>query len=144
MWELHNLNKGQRMRPIMTIESIQDTGGSDEAADTSPEERKDSVESENRSKDFSRALAKRKAELEAKYADYDELKKKAEAFDKQHESNQSDMDKLTERIAAIEAERDKLAAEKQRNELVASIAKEHDLSPEVVALLHGDAFAYAR
>ena len=74
----------------------------------------------------------------AKLKDYEQLKEKAAAYDEQQESGKSDMDKLNERIAAIEAERDKLAAEKQRHELVSRVAKETGMPADVLAMLSAD------
>lgn len=51
-------------------------------------------ENGERSKDFSRALAKRVAEIEARYSDYEELKAKAAKYDECENESKSDMSKL--------------------------------------------------
>ena len=146
MWQLHNLNQWQRnTHPIMTIDTGNNAGGDGDDKPVTSENSTstdDPGKQDERSREFSRALAKRKAELEKqfedKYQDYEELKKKAQAFDEQQESGKSDMDKLNERLAAIEAERDKLAAEKQHAAIVAGIAKETELPEQAISLLAGD------
>lgn len=147
MWTRHNLNQWQRLaRHIMTIDSGNEgEGGNGDGNATGGDNHDDGDENgsdEDRSKDFSRALAKRTAEIEKKYADkykdYDELKKKAEELDKQKEEGKSDMDRLSERLAAIEAERDKLESEKKRSETIEKVAKASGLSVDVIRLLAGD------
>ena len=48
------------------------------------------------------------------------------------------MDKLNERLAAIEKERDELKASEEHRTLVDKVAKETGLPAEVVAMLSGD------
>lgn len=94
--------------------------------------------SESTSKEFSRALAKRIAEIEAKYADYDQLKAKAAKFDEAQNESKSELDKLSERLAAIEQERNELQAKQAHTELVNTVAKETNVPVELVAMLSGD------
>lgn len=133
MPKLHNPDLWQQPspRPYRTITGDGE-GGSSDTTPTDPPQQEPNGEHNgdgaDASKEFSHALAKRVAEIEKKYEaklkDYEQLKEKAAAYD--------------ERIAAIEAERDKLAAEKQRHELVSRVAKETGISSDVLAMLSAD------
>ena len=101
-----------RHRHLMFIDSGEQSGGSGEPS-AEPEKPTGETDGEDRSKDFSRALAKRVAEIEAKYSDYEELKAKAAKYDERESESKSDMDKLNERLAAIEKERDELKASEE-------------------------------
>lgn len=90
------------------------------------------------SKEFSRALAKRAAEIEAKYHDYEELKAKAAKYDEAEEAAKSELERMREAKEKAEAERDRLKAEGERSRLVDSIAEETGLDRSVVAMLSGD------
>lgn len=146
MPKLHNLGLWPQAdpRPYRTIDSGSESGSSDPEPKDSPQGDPDGEHGKDdpTSKEFSHALAKRVAEIEQKYEaklkDYEQLKKKADAYDEQQEAGKSDMDRLNERLAAIEAERDKLAAEKQRHELVARVAKETGMPSDVLAMLSAD------
>lgn len=132
-------NRLSYLHRVMTIDAGADTGGSDtETGDTAGAGDKDGHEQSDRSKDFSRALAKRAAEIEAKYSDYEELKAKAAKYDERESESKSDMDKLNERLAAIEKERDELKASEERRSLVDKVAKETGLPADVVSMLAGD------
>ena len=126
-----------RHRHLMFIDSGEQSGGSGEPS-AEPEKPTGETDGEDRSKDFSRALAKRVAEIEAKYSDYEELKAKAAKYDERESESKSDMDKLNERLAAIEKERDELKASEEHRTLVDKVAKETGLPAEVVAMLSGD------
>lgn len=126
-----------RHRHLMFIDSGEQSGGSGEPS-AEPEKPTGKTDGEDRSKDFSRALAKRVAEIEAKYSDYEELKAKAAKYDERESESKSDMDKLNERLAAIEKERDELKASEEHRTLVDKVAKETGLPAEVVAMLSGD------
>lgn len=82
-------------------------------------------------KDFSRALAKRVAEIEAKYADYEELKAKAAKYD----AGQNDAEA---RLAKLERRFDEADKAKARRSEVEKVAKETGLPVELVAMLDGD------
>lgn len=132
-------------RPYRTIDSGSEGGSSDPEAKDPPQGDPNGgrgKDDQDTSKEFSHALAKRVAEIEKKYEaklkDYEQLKEKAAAYDEQQEAGKSDMDRLNERITAIEAERDKLAAEKQRHELVSRVAKETGMPADVLAMLSAD------
>lgn len=82
-------------------------------------------------KDFSRALAKRVAEIEAKYADYEELKAKAAKYD----AGQNDAEA---RLAELERRLDEADKAKARRSEVEKVAKETGLPVELAAMLDGD------
>lgn len=83
------------------------------------------------SKDFSRALNKRVEEVEAKYANYDELKEKAEKYDSQESANAQLIEKL-------QAENGALKATAEHNAQVEKIAHETELDVQLISLLKGD------
>lgn len=83
------------------------------------------------SKEFSRALNKRVEEVEAKYANYDELKEKAEKYDSQESANAQLIEKL-------QAENDALKATAEHNAQVEKIAHETELDVQLISLLKGD------
>ena len=83
------------------------------------------------SKDFSRALNKRVEEVEAKYANYDELKEKAEKYDSQESANAQLIEKL-------QAENDALKATAEHNAQVEKLAHETELDVQLIGLLKGD------
>lgn len=83
------------------------------------------------SKDFSRALNKRVEEVEAKYANYDELKEKAEKYDSQESANAQLIEKL-------QAENDALKAKAEHNAQVEKLAHETELDVQLISLLKGD------
>lgn len=120
-------------------------GGSPEGSTTDPENNGNSTNpntgnsgGSDTSKDFSRALARRVAEIEAKYADYDQLKEKAAKFDEAQNESKSELDKLAERLNAIEQERDELQAKQAHAELVNTVAQETGVPVELVVMLSGD------
>lgn len=148
MPKLHNLNVWQQIDPrrYLTVTGGNTDGGSSDPEPKEPPQRDpkgaSGKDEPDTSKEFSHALAKRVAEIEQKYEaklkDYEQLKQKAAAYDEQQETGKSDMDKLNERLAAIEAERDRLAAEKQRHDLISRVAKETGMPAEVLAMLSAD------
>ncbi|RIY26648.1 hypothetical protein CJI52_05760 [Bifidobacteriaceae bacterium WP022] len=83
------------------------------------------------SKEFSRALNKRVEEVEAKYANYDELKEKAEKYDSQESANAQLIEKL-------QAENDALKAKAEHNAQVEKVAHETELDVQLISLLKGD------
>lgn len=83
------------------------------------------------SKEFSRALNKRVEEVEAKYANYDELKEKAEKYDSQESANAQLIEKL-------QAENDALKAKAEHNAQVEKLAHETELDVQLISLLKGD------
>lgn len=93
---------------------------SEEKAVPSPADVAEKVQRTFTQEDFDKALGKRLANERAKFADYDELKAKAEAAD----AAAAEVAELRERLASTEAEA-----------LKARIATENGVP---VALLHGD------
>lgn len=83
------------------------------------------------SKEFSRALNKRVEEVEAKYANYDELKEKAEKYDSQESANAQLIEKL-------QAENDALKAKAEHNAQVEKVARETELDVQLISILKGD------
>lgn len=83
------------------------------------------------SKEFSRALNKRVEEVEAKYANYDELKEKAEKYDSQESANAQLIEKL-------QAENDALKAKAEHNAQVEKVAHETELDVQLISILKGD------
>lgn len=60
----------------------------------------------------------------AKYADYDELKAKAEKLDEIEEANKSELQKVTERADKLQSELDRINAENQIRDIRSRIADE--------------------
>lgn len=129
----------ERLRHLMFI-AQEGEGGSQGNDPEPPSENGGGTgdQGKDQSKDFSRALAKRAAEIEAKYPNYDEYKEKAAKFDEQANESKTDIDKLNERLASIEKERDDLKAAQERQTLISSIAQETGLPASVVSMLSGD------
>lgn len=76
--------------------------------------------------DLNKIISERVQRERAKYAGFDELKAKASQFDELEQSKKSELDKATERLAALEAERD---AERSAS-LRFRIAAKHGISDE--------------
>lgn len=73
--------------------------------------------------DLDRIVTERIGRERSKYADYDDLKAKADQFDKLEEANKTELQKEKDRADKAEAELGTLRAEKARNELAAEVAK---------------------
>jgi predicted nucleic acid-binding Zn-ribbon protein len=126
------------LRPIWCIvESNSETGSKNTSPTTSSNENVTGKQTEE-AKEFSKALAKRAAEIEAKYSDYEQLKEKAGKLDEIEEAKKSELDKLREQTEKAVKERDELKAARERDLLIRSIGKETGLDVEVVSLLQGD------
>lgn len=67
-------------------------------------------------------MGKVRRETREKYADYDELSKKAKAYDEAQEAAKSELEKAQEAAAAAKAEADALRAEKAHAQLVAKVS----------------------
>lgn len=67
-------------------------------------------------------MGKVRRETREKYADYDDLAKKAKAYDEAQEAAKSELEKAQEAAAAAKAEADALRAEKAHAELVAKVS----------------------
>ena len=74
----------------------------------------------------------------AKYADYDELKAKAQQYDADEEAKKSELQKAVEERDKYKAEADQLRADKERSEQVAKAAAEHNVDASLLALMSGD------
>ena len=74
----------------------------------------------------------------AKYADYDELAKKAKAFDEAEEAGKSELQKAVEERDRYKAEIETLKAEKERADLVAKTAAETGVDAALLARMSGD------
>lgn len=73
-----------------------------------------------------------------KYADYDELKTKAAAYDEAEEAAKSELQKAVEERDALKARIDKLEADKAHADAVAKAASEHGVDAELLARMTGD------
>lgn len=134
---MHFIHRYDRLHMRLADSSQGDagSGGSQPDVDTGPDQ---GAEQDQESKEFSRALSKRTAEIRAKYSDYDELKAKAAKLDEIEEAQKSELDKLREQAEKAERERDELKAARERDQLVGDIAKETNLDRSVVEMLSGD------
>lgn len=71
-------------------------------------------------------------DVKNKYADYEDLKKKASEYDKQQEANKSDMQKAIDRANALQAKLDALNAEKKVAEVRKKVADESKVPIELL------------
>lgn len=83
-------------------------------------------------------IGERLGRLKAKYADYDELKTKAAAYDEAAEASKSELQKAVEERDKLKAKLDKLEAEAKRAEAVAKAAAEHGVSADLLSRMSGD------
>ena len=67
-------------------------------------------------------MGKVRRETREKYADYDDLAKKAKAYDEAQEAAKTELEKAQEAAAAAKAEADALRAEKAHAQLVAKVS----------------------
>ena len=70
-------------------------------------------------------------------ADYDELKAKAARLDELEEASKSELQKATERAERLQAELDGIKSEQQRQSIVAKVAKDTGVDPEILAAMSG-------
>lgn len=82
-------------------------------------------------------LANERRATEAKFADYGDLKSKAELYDQQQAANQTDLEKAQNALASVTAERDRLKAAEERRGWVEEVAAETKVKASVVAMLSG-------
>ena len=135
-----NRHLAMRLRHVMRIDGGDPAGGSggDPKAEPKSEPKGGNGADEK--------TARRLAELEARLADWEQVKAKADKWDaheasgddKDDKSDNEALDKLNERLAAIEKERDELKAEQARRDLVDKVAKATGLDATAVAMLNGD------
>ena len=132
-----NRHLAMRLRHVMRIDGGDPAGGS--GADPKAEPKADPKGGEP---DAAGKTAERLAELEARLADWEQVKAKADKWDAHEASVGKDdneaFDRLNERLAAIEKERDELKAEQARRDLVDKVAKATGLDATAVAMLNGD------
>lgn len=83
-------------------------------------------------------VGERLGRLKAKYADYDELKQKASAYDEAAEASKSELQKAVEERDRLKAELDRLKAEAERAEAVAKAAAEHGVDADLLSRMDGD------
>lgn len=74
----------------------------------------------------------------AKYADYEELKTKATAFDEAQEAGKSELQKAVEERDRYKAQLDQYAEEKAHAEQVAKVAAETGVDAALLARMSGD------
>lgn len=77
-------------------------------------------------------IGERLAREKAKYADYDALRKKAEAWDEAEEKNKSELEKAVERADKAEAELSALRKQAEVSKLKTTIGKEFGIDPTVL------------
>lgn len=74
----------------------------------------------------------------AKYADYGELKAKAEKYDAAEEANKSELEKAVEERDKYKAKVEELENEKARAAAVAEAARKHGVDAELLSRMAGD------
>jgi len=108
-----------------------------------PQQVDDATQGASAEKTFTQAemdaiIGERLNRLKAKYADYDELKTKADAYDEAAEASKSELQKAVERAEKAEAELNSMKAERKRAEEVAKAAAENGVDAELLARMSGD------
>lgn len=78
--------------------------------------------------ELNKLIGERIGKVQAKFADYNDLKAKAAKFDEVEQASKSELEKAQERIAELE----RTAATAQRAALVTRIASEEGVIPEVL------------
>lgn len=143
----HNL-----MRHLRLIEGGEPQGGAGEppAVQNTDGEGDDAKNAkDDQSKEFSHALAARveqeRQKIEAKYADYADLKAKADKYDQGESDNQSKLEETNKAlkearttIEELERQTEALKAKEARTILIAEIAKDTGLDTDIIARLQGD------
>ncbi len=72
-----------------------------------------------------------------KYADYEELKKKAEAYDKYQEESKTELQKATDKAESLQKELDDLKQAEVTRQLKAKVAKETGVPMDILDRLNG-------
>ena len=95
--------------------------------------------------EFNSLIAREKRELRSKYADYDELKAKAEQLDALKEAEKTDLEKAQDALAAMQKERDEAIAERDARQAeidhaaaVQKAATEYKVDAALLARMSGD------
>lgn len=109
-------------------QTVEDTGSENPAAEGSRTFTQDEVNS---------LLAKERRSAASKYAGFEDLKAKAEEFDKLQEANKTALEKANDKLAKANAELDALKAEREHAAIVAQVAKETGVPLSVVESLNG-------
>ena len=110
-----------------TTEPTATTEGNEGAAKTFTQEQVDEI------------VKKRVARVKATVPDdYDELKKKAAAFDEAEEARKDELTKATEKNEKLQKELDDLKAAKQRADEVAAMAAQYKVDSDLLARMAGD------
>ena len=79
-----------------------------------------------------------RAKERAKYANYNELKQKAEAFDEMQEASKSELQRAVEERDRLQAKLDKLEADRARADAVAKAASEYGVDADLLMRMSGD------
>ena len=74
----------------------------------------------------------------AKYADYEDVKAKAQQFDAAQEAAKTDLEKVVEERDRLKAQVEQWESERVRAEQVAKAAAEHGVDPALLARMAGD------
>lgn len=109
----------------------EDQNNDDKKTDDKVDDKKTEFKAPASQDEFDRMVASRLDRERSKFADYDDIKAKAEKFDAAEEANKTEIQKATDRAAAAEQR----ALEAERQSLKSSIAAETGVPVEV---LHGD------
>jgi hypothetical protein len=81
--------------------------------------------------ELDRIIADRLKRAEKNYADYDELKAKAAKLDEQEAANKSEVERLTEQVAALSKERDAALSKADKLEVAISKALDEDRASRI-------------
>lgn len=88
--------------------------------------------------EFNRLVAREKRELRAKYADYDDLKAKAEQLDAIEEAKKSELEKAQEERDGWKSKYEELNAEVERRNAIDKAAAEFKVDAAMLARMAGD------
>lgn len=111
---------------LMTVEDGGDGGGSG----AGPGEKQTEFTPITSQDELNKALAERLQRERAKFADYKDLKAKADRLDEIEAASKSEAEKVAERIAALESENKRIQSEALRSRIQAK----HGISDEDAAL----------
>lgn len=106
----------------------------DKKPDDKPDDKKPDKDTVLTQADVDRIVADRVKRERAKFADYDDLKAKAEAADKAKQTDKSESQKLTEKLDQMQKDLD----EERRQRRIIEVAAEKGLTPAHVKRLAGN------
>lgn len=115
-----------------------ESGGSEHTEDDTEAHDKQPESHDDEAKAFSRALAKRVEQIEAKYADYEDIKAKLAEYESREQSENDTQKTLEERIAALEQERDSAKSELAHAQLVDKLAHDTGVDRQIIDMLAGE------